>query len=276
MTDNGNSNGKDKPKKYSGVEGVFWNTRNHGFWQASLRSPAAGGRPTFLGTFPEDMLPLAKELIERAKEVPAETWPTLRAEYRERRDAVLLAQGRPLPQRAKRTRRPRKLTAQDKAEAEIAGPIKAARLADKRVAQAEGEMSRLARQAQDLMKAATGAWDAVAEALRAMGRDLCSGFHDSKLGVLLDRDLPLTTVRDLRRLGLKGQGDPREEAGEGESPWAARASLTGVRGEQEKVQTNKPKRGVAYDDDDERDDDDQSDQPVAALGFARRPGRQAI
>ncbi len=224
MTDNGNG------KKYSGVEGVFWNTRHHGFWQASLRSPAAGGRPAFLGTFPEDMLPLARELVKRAKEAPSETWPALRAEYRDKRDAALLAQGRPLPQRAKRTRRPRKLSAQDKAEAEIATLIKAARQADRRVAQAEGEMSTLARQAQDLMKAATGAWDAVAGALKTMGRDLCSGFHDSKLGVLLDGNPRLAPPRRegdaLAAQGLKVQvagpeDAPDQDEDEDEKEWLA-------------------------------------------------------
>lgn len=186
MTDGSNSSGK----KYSGVEGVFWLTRNQS-WQASLRSPV-DGKPTFLGTFPEDMLELAKDLVERAKEAPASLWPALRADFRARRDTALLSSGRPLPKRGQRsgqrTRRPRKLTAQVQAGAEIGALIQAAQRADRRVAQAEGELSRLGRQAQDLMKSASEAWDAVAEALKTIGRDLCSGFHDSALGILLDRD----------------------------------------------------------------------------------------
>ncbi len=177
---NGNGNGK----RASGLPGVTWVASSR-HWSAALTRPGTT-KSFYFGQFPEDMLDLAREAILRARETPVEAWAGIKAEFRARRDALIVERGGKMPKRGGGRKQPQEQVSPG-SRSEISEAIRAAMAADDQLAWLQQQAQDGLHRAAAAEKEAVAAWDRVAEALVRLGTRPDTGFHESKLGILAER-----------------------------------------------------------------------------------------
>ncbi len=188
MTDNGNGNGNGK--RPSGLPGVTWVASSR-HWSAALTRPGTT-KSFYFGQFPEDQLDLAREVILRARETPVEAWPGIKAEFRARRDALIIERGGEMPRRGGGRKQPQEQVSDLRRQgagsrSEIGEAIRAAIAADDQLARLQQQAQDGLHRAQAAEEEAVAAWNRVAEALVRLGTRPDTGFHESKLGILAER-----------------------------------------------------------------------------------------